>query len=268
MIYGHRRAREELEASLPPVALLRGPASIGKLALADHLVKHHRYASFDVRRLLALSTEQSRELKEFASTASMGRTGKLAIVRIESAHEQALNALLKLLEEPPPGIKFLLLTSKRTLATIASRAHCYDLGLLSTQEVYNVLTERVGLEKGIARRAAEVSGGSVARALAAGTQDVARAAVMTALKAMADRDEELLDAAARRWDDACAELLERWATELLSGRWNVFSEAESFGLHARPIVAKRVLVGSRLAARPRLQLRAIAGPVVAPGPRR
>lgn len=261
MIFGHDRARAELEEQLPPVALLKGPKSVGRHTIADHLKHHHGYKPYDVRVIKKLTVDESRELKTFAATTAMGRAGKLVVADLDGASAAALNALLKLLEEPPAGIKFILIATRRVLDTISSRANVYQLGLLSEQDVYNILTQRFHHEPRAARRAAEVSGGQVERAMTAGDQDQSRAVVLTVLKAIAERDSELLEAAAPSWDRISSDLMVRWATESLSGRWQVFEAAESFGLHKDRKVLLRILRGMNLDVRPRLQLRAVLEPL-------
>lgn len=262
VIFGHVRVREELENALPSVALLKGPRSVGRHTLVKYLVHHHGYKQWDVRWIAKLTVDESRELKEFAATTGMGRAGKLVVVDLDGASGAALNALLKLLEEPPGAIKFILIASRRVLDTIASRCNHYPMGLLTEQEVYNILTQRFRREPKAARKAAEVSGGQMARAMTAGDQDYSRVVVLSVLKAIAERDPDLLEMAAQNWDRISSDLLVRWATEAMTGRWTVFDESETFGLHTERVVQLRILRGMALDARPKLQLRAVVEPLV------
>jgi DNA polymerase-3 subunit delta' len=81
-------------------------------------------------------------------------------MKVESA-----NALLKTLEEPPPDTLFILLTTERDslLPTIVSR--CQDLGFTSLpiDQVVEHLTSRLSMEE--AKAVAELSQGSLGRAL-------------------------------------------------------------------------------------------------------
>jgi replication-associated recombination protein RarA len=261
VIYGHEEARTILEQHLPSVVLLRGSPSIGKRTLASHLADHHGYPAYDVRVVEKLSADEARDLKRFAGVAPMTSAGKLVIAEIDGASDSALNALLKLLEEPPPSCKFLLLASRRPLDTILSRSHQVQLGLLSEQDVYNVLHLRFGMEPSQARRAAEVSGGRLDRAMTAGDQDQSRAAVLTVLKSIADKDPALLEAAASKWDQVAHDLLARWCREARSGRWSVFDESETFGLAKDPELPLRVLRGLRLNCSPKLAVRVVVEPL-------
>jgi DNA polymerase III subunit delta' len=81
--------------------------------------------------------------------------------------EQAQDALLKTLEEPPSSAILILITAypDTLLATIRSRCRRVRFGPLSERDVARVLVERAGLDAATATRRAAASGGSVARAL-------------------------------------------------------------------------------------------------------
>jgi DNA polymerase-3 subunit delta' len=81
---------------------------------------------------------------------------------------QAQDALLKTLEEPPASAILILVTAlPDTLhATIQSRCRRLRFGLLTKDEVIEILTRRRGIAAESAEPLASVSGGSVSRALA------------------------------------------------------------------------------------------------------
>ena len=81
--------------------------------------------------------------------------------------EQAQDALLKTLEEPPPSAIIVLISAypDTLLATIRSRCRRLRFGALTEADVARVLIERRGFEPVAARARAAASGGSVARAL-------------------------------------------------------------------------------------------------------
>ena len=87
------------------------------------------------------------------------------------AHAQ--DALLKTLEEPPPGSIFVLITSRpdALLPTIRSRSYQLRFGRLSEADVAAVLRERDGWSEADARAAAALADGSVAAALDARSED-------------------------------------------------------------------------------------------------
>jgi DNA polymerase-3 subunit delta' len=114
--------------------------------------------------------------------------------------EQAQDALLKTLEEPPPAATLMLVTAfpDSLRPTIQSRCRRLRFGPLVEDDVVRVLVERKGVEAAKARMLAAVSAGSVTRALAAADDDLeedraAALAVVTA--AHADRLEGRLRAA-------------------------------------------------------------------------
>ena len=85
----------------------------------------------------------------------------------QEASPEAANALLKLLEEPPDGSRFILTSSRAgsLLDTIRSRALPIHLPPLSTSEVAAFLQEECGAEPEAASRAASLSQGSIGAAL-------------------------------------------------------------------------------------------------------
>jgi DNA polymerase-3 subunit delta' len=87
----------------------------------------------------------------------------------QESSQEAANALLKLLEEPPADSLFVLTTvdARRLLPTIRSRAVPLRLGRLSNDEVAEVLRSE-GMTGGALRARVELAGGSVGAALADG----------------------------------------------------------------------------------------------------
>lgn len=80
---------------------------------------------------------------------------------------EAQDALLKTLEEPPAAAILILVTAypDTLLSTIRSRCRRLRFGALAEADVARILTERLKVEAGAARKLAAASGGSVARAL-------------------------------------------------------------------------------------------------------
>lgn len=85
----------------------------------------------------------------------------------QESSPEAANALLKLLEEPPPHAVFVLTSSEvgRILPTIRSRSVPVHLGALTEDEVRTFLQGEAGAEPTVAARAAALAGGSIGRAL-------------------------------------------------------------------------------------------------------
>lgn len=250
---GHAEVRTQLEAHLPPVVLVRGPRSVGKRTLGIHLLSHHGAQKVDRLEVLTCNVEQARLLRDFFSTAPMGKI-KGAVVRLDGASEQSLNALLKLLEEPPPSGRFVLTSAGTTLATVESRSVLVRVGLLHQSEVESVLRSR-GYSDGAAVDAARLGDGTVFGAMSGSVDESARASVLSVLKAVADRDRERLELAVHGWSDDAHALLRVFAIEARTGRWRVFAPTDSFGL-AKDVAAITGLVHDlSRSARPRLAAR-------------
>jgi len=109
-----------------------------------------------------------REIKKFLSLEFSDVECRFII--ISSAHlmsEPAQNALLKNLEEPPPGVVFILITSfpKRLRETIRSRCWIINFDPLSHEELVSILTKHFNVDKNIANTVAPFADGSVTMAL-------------------------------------------------------------------------------------------------------
>lgn len=85
----------------------------------------------------------------------------------QEASPEAANALLKLLEEPPGGTRFILTSSEpgRLLPTIRSRSVPLHLAPLLMEQVAGFLTARLGVDARTAAWAAGLGQGSIGRAL-------------------------------------------------------------------------------------------------------
>jgi DNA polymerase-3 subunit delta' len=127
----------------------------------------------DVRRIVPEGlTIGVKEMRAIVATASRRpTTGRWQVVVIEDADrltEGAGNALLKVVEEPPPATVFLLCAPSVDPEDIAItlRSRCRHVALVtpSTDAIAGVLMERDGLGEEEAHWAAAVSGGHVGRA--------------------------------------------------------------------------------------------------------
>lgn len=138
----------------------------------------------DVRRVipegLSIGVDEMRGI--VAAASRRPTTGRWQVVVIEDADrltEGAANALLKVVEEPPPATVFLLCAPSVDPADVAVtlRSRCRRVALTSpsAEAIAAVLIERDGLGEEEARWAAAVSGGHVGRARRLATDPDARA---------------------------------------------------------------------------------------------
>jgi DNA polymerase III subunit delta' len=137
----------------------------------------------DVRRVipegLSIGVDEMRAIVQIASRRPA--TGHRQIVLIEDADrltEGAANALLKVVEEPPPSTVFLLcapsVDPEDVAVTLRSRCRHVALVTPSTESIAGVLMESDGLTPETANWAASVSGGHVGRARRLATDPEAR----------------------------------------------------------------------------------------------
>lgn len=258
---GHHGARAYLERALPTATLLVGPPSVGKWTLATHLANHHHVHKVDQWRVEhGMNIETVRLITHYAARAPQGAF-KLVIARLDDASRQALNAMLKTLEEPPPKVRFLFTSATKVIPTISSRCINFELGMLSTPEL-----ERLYLDQGYtgskARRAAVFARGQVDRGYSAESTDQHRIQVITLVRAITAGDHEQFAAAFATWDARNSELLSTLFTECLTRRWLTFSEADAAGIaDDRRRLWQMVAAMMRVqAARPRLGVRAALEP--------
>ncbi|MBI3212803.1 MAG: DNA polymerase III subunit delta' [Mycobacterium sp.] len=137
----------------------------------------------DVRRVvpegLSIGVDDMRAIVQIASRRPS--TGRWQVVVIEDADrltEGAANALLKVVEEPPPSTVFLLCAPSVDPEDIAItlRSRCRHIALVtpSAEAIARVLTSTDGLSAADAEWAASVSGGHVGRARRLATDPDAR----------------------------------------------------------------------------------------------
>lgn len=239
-VVGHTGALAILEKALPPVTLLLGPPSIGKWTIAHRLADHYDIAQAD--RFLVpdgLGVDIARSLITFCRRAPFG-THRYVAARLTGSSSNALNAMLKILEEPPPTVRFVLTATGRPLPTIVSRATVIHLGALTPDELTRVLIAQ-GVTAPIAAKAAH-SGGGVRPALAAvATSDRRRTAVVELMRAVAARDALAFDKTVKTFDDDARELLVLFLREAALGTPVIFTSEEMLGLHRNRPMAVRML---------------------------
>lgn len=147
---------------------------------ACHQVLAGSHADLEVIRPsgLSYSVKETRELVLRSSTAPS--SGHWQIVLFEDADratEQAANALLKAIEEPPDRTVWLLCTPSPDdlVVTIRSRCRLVTLATPPSHAVADVLVNRDGIDPEIALTAARAAQGHIGRARRLATDDAARA---------------------------------------------------------------------------------------------
>jgi DNA polymerase III, delta subunit len=112
---------EALERDLPPATLLLGPEP-GALVWDAYraVMKAHLVHKADALFRRHVSAADARNIVRFAQTAPFGPF-KVVIALLDGSTPQAQNILLKVLEEPPGTIRFVLAATERPLPTIVSR---------------------------------------------------------------------------------------------------------------------------------------------------
>ncbi|MFM8240822.1 MAG: DNA polymerase III subunit delta' [Actinomycetota bacterium] len=126
---------------------------------------------------LSYSTDDARELIARSSIVPADAPWHVVIVEdTDRFTDQAANVLLKVLEEPPPHLVWILCapSPEDVLPTIRSRVRAVTLRTPSTSEVAVALQERYGIDPAMAAFAARASQGHIGRARALATDEGAR----------------------------------------------------------------------------------------------
>src|ERR1700744_5755845 len=138
-----------------------GP-TISPCGVCESCVSIQNATSLDVIEMDAASNnsvDDIRELRESVAYAPV--SGRHKVYILDEAHmlsQQAWNAFLKTLEEPPPRTIFVLATTEaqKVLPTVVDRCHRFDFGRPSVEQVATVV-QRVVDTEGI-----EIDAGAVA----------------------------------------------------------------------------------------------------------
>ena len=164
-----------------PLPRPKGSPSPQRLAELLETARHERLAEFRRKPLRAedgtgvkgiylaavLAIRRLAHRRPAMSREQFFVIGNAELLVPQEASPEAANALLKLLEEPPDGSRFILTSSRAgsLLDTIRSRALPIHLPPLSAPEVAAFLEEECGADREMANRAASLSQGSIGAAL-------------------------------------------------------------------------------------------------------
>ncbi len=112
--------------------------------------------------------------EEAAYTAAITKYKVYIIDEVHALSKDAFNALLKLLEEPPAHVKFVLATTEanKVLGTISSRCQCFDFKRITPEDIYGRLeyicnAEGIMAEEKALKMIAQHADGSLRDALSA-----------------------------------------------------------------------------------------------------
>jgi DNA polymerase III delta prime subunit len=276
-------------SSNTPCFLLQAPSSTGKRTVANFLVKQAGVSAVDYRMFpqpfwtdekgrktdsggLKLSEPELtmsmvRDLIEWVRVAP-GPRGRVAVVRLDHtrsdgstwrASSRVCEALLKTLEEPPAGVRFVLLASGPVLPTVESRCVVVRSGLLGVDEVAEVLYRVSDLERVEARAAAALGGGRVSPSLSARVDAVgAREAVLGFFASLAIGDVDALAGRAKGWTEIQTEMLVRAVHERVTGRYSAFSAEDLGGVPISVAMKILGLLHRFIGARPKVLMGAVA----------
>jgi len=175
---GNIRQQEALRRAVTHGAhhaiLLTGIAQVGKRSIARDLVQENiGNASMEAHPdvcVITPDTEKAiptigigevRTLRAFLSLRSLGERKFLIIDDVHLMTNQAANALLKSLEEPPPGTVIFLITSQSgaLLPTIRSRALELHFAPVADDAIVNWLEKEHGLDAKTAKSVTDMAYG-------------------------------------------------------------------------------------------------------------
>jgi len=125
------------------------------------------YARLQLWAAPTIGIERIRELRRVSNLKPLEGHRVVIIAEADKMTIEASNALLKILEEPPPEMHLILTTARANalLPTIVSRCQRVDFHLLSDAEIISALEERRQIPAPQAQLVARIAQGSYARAL-------------------------------------------------------------------------------------------------------
>jgi DNA polymerase-3 subunit delta' len=174
-VIGHENVKGKLSSLLARGSagtyLFYGPPSVGKRTMAFELAKailcnnRPMFGDCSCRSCLKFYTghpdflcigqhekikvEDVDSVLDFTSLSSLLSNEKVIVVdNAQDITWEAANRLLKVLEEPPPKVSFFLVTQdiNALIPTILSRCIKYEFGVLSREDLTNIIWKKLGFD--------------------------------------------------------------------------------------------------------------------------
>lgn len=146
--HGNAQLKKVLKNSkIPSQVLFFGDAGCGKTTLARIFAKQLKCSDFDLKEIDTgdfRGIDTVREIRRIMGKKPM--KGPVRVFILDECHKlsnDAMNALLKALEEPPAHCYFFLCTTnpENLINTIKSRCTQYKVQALSEKQLFNLVTE-------------------------------------------------------------------------------------------------------------------------------
>lgn len=227
MIVGHDSVRAWLAEELPSVPVcLVGPSGIAKSFLVREAAQRHADPE-DVLVVERLTVTAADGAIEFAEQGE----GRIVVIDLDTmTSQQAPRRLLRTLEDPPNGSRWLLSSSYRTPDTILSRCVVRACPALSKVDTAQALIQS-GASPADAERLALSCGGRPGVALATRLSMSERGRVLGLLKAVAARNWSLVGQSLNSpWSERSVDTFRLWLNEGLAGAPVHFAPGERYGL--------------------------------------
>ena len=165
-----------LDKKIPSAILFCGPRGVGKTSCARILAKTINNLEddfeYNIFELDAASNNSVEDIRNITDQIRIPpQTGRYKVYIIDEVHmlsNQAFNAFLKSLEEPPEHVVFILATTEKNkiLPTILSRCQIFDFKKVDNESIKELLSKickekKVKYEDGSLSLIAERSDGSI-----------------------------------------------------------------------------------------------------------
>jgi DNA polymerase III gamma/tau subunit len=161
--------------NIPGAILLQGPSGCGKTTLARIIISMLGADKKDTKQYNISNTrgiDHARSIVKYVQVAPWGKYKIIVLNECHKATKEFQNAILEVLEEPPPGVHFILCTTEPNmlLKTVRTRCTTYTVGLLGMREMTNLLNwvaegEAVEIDATVAKAITASAEGSPRRAL-------------------------------------------------------------------------------------------------------